>query len=698
MRIAKATLVKAALHPTAVRLGPTENTSSSAARPPRPPQQKTPASIGLGKTEPKASLAVGGEERSTLSKNLSRDLERMLEQLGTVLDAEAPTAAARAKLAARVKANRSALEALQPPALPGSALAPALSAALTAQCAALERRAAACSPSEARWLPGLAQQLKAIADLAGAQPPPLARSYHSAAETFRVWSEAYRADPTATVERFRAAFEVPLAAAQLQPVLHKLLGHPSGRRAFIQATRSWLRPEIRAQLGSGALGLGQITTLRPRLHGGRVALSTTTKITEASQIAPMSRDPSGKVGNLLVVGQGPIGLLTAVLTKARPENAGTAVYLVDKRGAGGEMEYSRPIKLAVRNGFLNLLAGARAPGSKQSVLDLLRERGQLHFLEGTSGEISHHRTAHQPRGVIGEAHSAIIETRHLERAIRDVAAKIPGIHFLNGYKPKLTATGALGLDGQPTFSVSLEKGGHSHSIGTPDLIVAADGASSHTVRDAGIGLKVGQALGRYVAGTVRVPTSAKNSLAKLKVDNGTPIGARVYANTVGSLGESWMIVDLPSSWSNADLLDRPKVSAYFKEMCGKALGKPAAELEVSYGGDQAFTLRPTITTEAGRGNVMPVGDASGNNTFVVGAGTVGGAHEALIAAQTIAALNSSSSAEDAAARLAQGLQRSYLAAAAWHQASPKAVQQDLGLPTLLGKNVIEPRRKRVVPP
>lgn len=687
--------MKAALDRTTRRLDLPANTAPverSAPTPAVPPGLSSgSAAIGLGKAEAKAKLEIGGDEQSALVQNLSRDLEQMIAQLTKLLASEAPTAQARAKAAARVKAGRAALATL-----PQASLDPALASALASIAAALKGRAQHASPSEARWLPELSEQVQALAGLTKAEPPRLARSYHSAAETFRVWSEAYRRDPAETVEQFRAAFGVPIDAAALTPVLHKLLGQRSGRRAFIQATRAWLRPELKAH----STAEGAVTTLRPKLHGGRLTLASTARITEASQIPPMSRDPSGKVGNLVVVGQGPIGLLTAVLTKAQPANAGTAVYLVDKRGADGEIEYSRPIKLAVRNGFLSLLAGARAPGSKQSVLDLLRERGQVHFLEEASakglGEISQHRTAHQPRGVISEDHSAIIETRHLERAIRDVAAKIPGIHFLNGYRPKLTATGELGLDGQPTFSVSLERGGKSHAIGTPDMIVAADGASSHTVRDAGIGLKVGQAIGRYVAGTVRVPTSDKNVLAKLKVDNGTPLGARVYANTVGSLGESWMIVDLPATWTSSDLVDTAKVSAYFKQMCGKALGQSPTEVDVSYGGALAFTLRPTITTEAGRGNVMPVGDASGNNTFVVGAGTVGGAHEALIAAQTIAALNGSSSPEDAAGRLSKGLERSYLAAAAWHQAGPKAVQQDLELKALLKKNVIEPRRARAV--
>lgn len=421
----------------------------------------------------------------------------------------------------------------------------------------------------------------------------------------------------------------------------------------------------------------------------------------------MVRSPDGKVRNMVIVGQGPIGLLTAVLTKAEAGNSGAQIYLVDKRGAEGSMDYTRPIKLAVRHAFLSLLDAARDPKGGPSALELLKQRGQVHFLESSGpkpgqnhGEISRKRAVRQPLGIIAETSVALVETRHLEQALRDIAGTLPGVHFLNGYEPALHADGTTGIDGQPTFGLSLQKAGKDAAghwakiggpvdLGTPDLIVAADGASSHTVKDAGIGLRVGQPLGRYVAGTVTVPSGPNvHNTYTIPRDEGEPV--KVYANTVGGIQESWMIAQIPPDWSEAEASDASNVRAYYRWVCSQALGQDFNDLKVTWGGSSAFTLRPSMTTEPGRGNVIPVGDATGNNTFLVGAGTVGGAQEAYIVAQMIGRMNGAASLADAEKAFRIGARDTYRAAAAWHQRGPESALQELSVRELLRDNVTAP--------
>ena len=128
--------MKAALDRTTRRLdlpantAPVERSAPTAAVPPG--LSSGSAAIGLGKAEAKAKLEIGGDEQSALVQNLSRDLEQMIAQLTKLLASEAPTAQARAKAAARVKAGRAALATL-----PQASLDPALASALASIAAAL---------------------------------------------------------------------------------------------------------------------------------------------------------------------------------------------------------------------------------------------------------------------------------------------------------------------------------------------------------------------------------------------------------------------------------------------------------------------------------------------------------------------------------------------------------------------------------
>ena len=97
-----------------------------------------------------------------------------------------------------------------------------------------------------------------------------------------------------------------------------------------------------------------------------------------------------------------------------------------------------------------------------------------------------------------------------------------------------------------------------------------------------------------------------------------------------------------------------------------------------------------MTTEPGRGNVIPVGDATGNNTFLVGAGTVGGAQEAYIVAQMIERMNGAGSLGDAEKAFRIGARDTYRAAAAWHQRGPASAKQELSIRELLRDNVTAP--------
>ncbi len=642
-----------------------------------PINASTPALLGVGqgKVEPKLIVKLGSGEQGPLTARFALSVQNTALELELATAGPAPTSQELGKLRARLKACLADLKLLVPGQLDPKAL---------------ERLANAADTLEAGHLPN-DPLLEGVAAAARAKvlSTGLRRSGSSVVELHRMWQQAYRQDPEGTAAQVCAAFQLSSSPEELTTVLARLLGRSSCPRAFVKATRAWMR----ATSADARVAVRSPTQVGP--------------ITAAENVPTMTRSPDGKVRNMVIVGQGPIGLLTAVLTKAEAGNSGAQIYLVDKRGAEGSMEYSRPIKLAVRHAFLSLLDAARDPKGGPSALELLKQRGQVHFLESSGpkpgqghGEISRKRAVRQPLGIIAETSVALVETRHLEQALRDIAGTIPGVHFLNGYEPALHADGSTGLDGQPTFGLSLQKTGKDAAghwtkiggpvdLGTPDLIVAADGASSHTVKDAGIGLRVGQPLGRYVAGTVTVPSGPNiHNTYTIPREEGEPV--KVYANTVGSIHESWMIAQIPPDWTEAEATDANKVRAYYRWVCSQALGQNVNDVEVTWGGSSSFTLRPSMTTEPGRGNVIPVGDATGNNTFLVGAGTVGGAQEAYIVAQMIARMNGAGSLGDAEKAFRVGARDTYRAAAAWHQRGPESAQKELSIRELLRDNVTAP--------
>lgn len=678
------------------------------------------ARVGLGGVEAKQSLTLGAHERSALEARTRATVDGALGALAAALPTLDEGAHDLGPLVSRLEQASAAVRALHTATGQSSPLGTTQDAVRLARRASDAARRAAPLPGQAAWARRLSSVAVAASGLARLVAPDHAetsaspgRLFKSAAHAFVAWRTAFAADPAATTRQFCETFAVPVDEAAARALLGELLSGKHGARAFVKVMRAWMRPDIAAAAEQHTVVVGEPTTLRPKRVGDHVQLGRVERVRHAHEVPTLAPSPVGAVDSLVVVGQGPTGLLTAVLTKADEANAHTQVYVVEKRGADGAMSYTRPTQLAVRHGFLCLLDRARAPGGEHSVLTLLQQRGQLHMLGNDTppetidrrtgqrttkivpkkGEISAARAVVNPRPMLAEVSVALLETRHLEQALRDVAQEISGLHLLNGYEVSLLATGQAAPDGKPALAVTLEavgkdeqgrwkRTGESTPIGVPDLIVAADGVQSQTVHDAGLGLRVGKPAGRFVAGTVAIPPGPITRRNVVLEDATT-----VFVNRAGDIGEAWVIAELPRSWTAADAKDKAKVAAHFASVAADVLELPA--VQIMWGGDSSFLLTPTITTEPGRGNFMPVGDASGNNHFNVGGGTVGGAHEALVAALLVTDRNTAESREAAGEKQAVRLAEAYHVAAAWHQQGPTEIQRDLGLSSLLERH---PRR------
>jgi hypothetical protein len=388
-----------------------------------PINASTPALLGVGqgKVEPKLIVKLGSGEQGPLTARFALSVQNTALELELATAGPAPTSQELGKLRARLKACLADLKLLVPGQLDPKAL---------------ERLANAADTLEAGHLPN-DPLLEGVAAAARAKvlSTGLRRSGSSVVELHRMWQQAYRQDPEGTAAQVCAAFQLSSSPEELTTVLARLLGRSSCPRAFVKATRAWMR----ATSADARVAVRSPTQVGP--------------ITAAENVPTMTRSPDGKVRNMVIVGQAPSTPHRRV-DKAEAGNSGAQIYLVDKRGAEGSMEYSRPIKLAVRHAFLSLLDAARDPKGGPSALELLKQRGQVHFLESSGpkpgqghGEISRKRAVRQPLGIIAETSVALVETRHLEQALRDIAGTIPGVHFLTYMSRPCTPTGAPGSMG-----------------------------------------------------------------------------------------------------------------------------------------------------------------------------------------------------------------------------------------------------------
>ncbi len=507
---------------------------------------------------------------------------------------------------------------------------------------------------------------------------------------FERMRQRYLNSPTSVATELRARFDI----AMDDEALHRFLGNVLGKGKFAAFER-WM-VELGGRDKAGTCSIKH----QRRLKAGGVHPSAP-KISKASEIGQLRPNPRGAVDSVVIAGQGPVGLLSVALAKSEAVNAHTEMYAVDKRGENGRIDYNRPIKLGARLEFLNLLRAAKPVGGRISVFRLLNQRGQVDYLDkpakarGLMFDSARHgpdyveineamidpKRMQMGTAFLGDDSVAIIETRHLEAAIRDVLEDASGVHFFSGYEALVSDSDLKTIDQKVAKKVDLvgarrtSKGwvatGEQLNIGVPDLVFAADGVRSKTVQSAGLSLVQGRNLGRYIAGTVRIPLGI-NLGKKVTIPDGQGNDCAVYINSVGRKQESWVIIEVPQ-----DRLDEieqgPSARAFFLDLAQRALELNESP-EILWGGNAPFDLSPTATAKPGEGNFLPIGDAAGNNTFAAGAGTIGGAQQALAAARLITERNTALSLKNAQRAHRRGMLKAFDNMIGWHRVGPQDVR------------------------
>ena len=381
---------------------------------------------------------------------------------------------------------------------------------------------------------------------------------------------------------------------------------------------------------------GRTTALR---HLPRAQRRQVVRAELAAQQSP------GAVREAVVLGGGPSGLMSAfnLLTH------GAHVTIIEQRDG-----YNRPIHFNVRQSLLDQLAHFD-PVLVPRVLDKLGVINRAEFIDATLGQKIERTvpTISKPDGrmriaaartmmespSVGQIKVSDLETilsqRLHEIAEEDIArGRRPRVAILSNAQPDLApaAGDRYSVAAQPTEARARPDGrtervpvGRAVDLGTPDLIVVAEGAGSVSRDLLGVTRQATSPETRFIAGYLDRDSGGliRRRYAETEADaDGAVHGVRQIAVGHSKNAKTWSLVEVPA---NVKLETREEIRAYYVREVAKVLEISAAEaatVTIEWG-PNPFRLQQWIAdTAVPAANVVLVGDAVGNAHFLTSGGVM----------------------------------------------------------------------------
>ncbi len=382
------------------------------------------------------------------------------------------------------------------------------------------------------------------------------------------------------------------------------------------------------------LGASGARALMASLQKKDAYLAARTEAISALVTAPQG--PLQQPKRAVVSGQSAGGILAAaVLAKA-----GYKVDAIELREG-----YTRNIQFSSRQAMVDELASID-PALADKFLEI-----SAHIVKGsvsTTNGVQKFTTKEAPRPgdptavprtgeeLLSGSPNMLVECKVFERVLFDWLKQQPNVTVHTNSVITLSPP-----DDQGRYSVSMapRKGGASVSLGTPDLVVVAEGGSSETRKQLGIESKATSPAARMIAGVVERPSggrTASNYTDQKRADGTTE---RILQMALGSAKSerTWALVEVPE----AELFDpgagldpaskeyRDAQQALIEKhyRSGAALVMEVditdAKLEGPFDGARPslFTLQQKMSSRATAGsNVLGIGDFVGTGHFIVGGG------------------------------------------------------------------------------
>lgn len=431
-----------------------------------------------------------------------------------------------------------------------------------------------------------------------------------------------------------------------------------------------------ASMQTGARGNATDTYTKGTKDHSRHARTTGPR--GVAPVRPSLLSPTA-VKNAVVVGAGPCGLLAALELVQN----GASVTLIEQRQA-----YTRPIHWNVRADLLHRIAET-CPGALEKVMaklgpiesvenidatrtnvtpeqleKLQKDRPNRKFIAGPDGLKWQQKGARNDQAAdaqlarfggmqmltspsIGQILTFDLENilfAELKRLAQlPENSNTPRITILRGHrcelspspdKPGWSACTAYEIAERADASgkKSLEPTGKRVPLGTPDLVINSDGASSAMREAAGIAHTHVSPATRYISASIAIPQISADApnggLARRRYAelvnpaDGSVHGVRQVVLGITTAPRSWVLVEAPPF---VDLTTKEAADAFFYEHAARLLGMSQDELRKApiTWGPNPFTMQQYISATAVKGeNVVFAGDAVGNAHFLTSGGVM----------------------------------------------------------------------------
>lgn len=326
-----------------------------------------------------------------------------------------------------------------------------------------------------------------------------------------------------------------------------------------------------------------------------------------------------------MIGGGPAGLAAAITLAKRGVDVTVTELRADENGE--KPLHARPHQISLRQDTLDSLKDMGAYDEVMKTSGYV-ETERMVRTDGKNEEVKERTPRPETVGQTGTFHDPkLLETdsvsqvriSDVERALYNQAKKL-GVKVKAGYEAEVRregdSYGVTAYQVKPGADGRLEKTGAKEDMGTPDLLVVADGAGSPVRDSLGIEMKEESAAKHYLGGHFNKGLGPNTTKAAIQEGGFT---RHVMGTGHSKYDQTWVSVEVTKEEAALAPEERTKLLA---QKAQHVFGEqPVNEKDVGWGAGQLTTVQNRRAEKAYAGdNTVLIGDAAGTGSVWVGGG------------------------------------------------------------------------------